>query len=98
MLGRVREQGDVSSAFERDGQLALVPGTRARLPPRLDLGPLGQEPAAGGDLLVVDLDRLVGAEGAHLAAASIAVEVVSLAGSGGGHRLGLLGAPGAGAG
>ena len=40
MLRRVREQGDVASALERDGQLALMAGARAGLAARLDLGAL----------------------------------------------------------
>src|SRR5215470_5940844 len=62
VLRRVREEGDVSGALERDRQLALVAGARAGLPARLDLGPLGQVATEAVDLLVVDLDGLVGAE------------------------------------
>ena len=65
--------------LEGHGQLALVPGAGAGLPSRLDLGALGQVPAEAVDLLVVDHDRLVGAERADLAAAAIAIEVVALA-------------------
>ena len=68
-------------SLERDGQLTLVAGTRAGLAPWLDLGALGQVAAEAVDLLVIDLDRLVGAEGADLATASIAIEVVALLGS-----------------
>ncbi len=82
VLGRVRQQRDVAGALERDGQLALVPGAGAGLAARLDLGALGQVAAQAVDLLVVDLDGLVGAEGADLAAASVAVVVVALLGSG----------------
>ena len=61
-----------------DGQLALVPGARAGLPARLDLGALREVAAEAVDLLVVDGDGLVGAERAHLAAAAVAIEVVAL--------------------
>ena len=63
----------------RDGQLALVPGARAGLAARLDLGALGQVAAEAVDLLVVDGDGLVRAERAHLAAAAVTIEVVALA-------------------
>ena len=90
MLRRVREQGDVAGALERDRQLALVAGAGAGLASRLDLGPLRQVAAEAVDLLVVDLDGLVGAERADLAATSIAVEVVALLGSDGGASVGGL--------
>jgi hypothetical protein len=82
VLRRVREQRDVTCALERDGQLALVPCARPGLSTRLDLGALREVAAEAVDLLVVDLDRLVGAERADLATASVAVEVVALLGSG----------------
>src|SRR5262245_4484936 len=84
VLRRVREQGDVTGALECNRQLALVAGAGPRLATRLDLGSLREVAAEAVDLLVVDLHRLVGAEGADLATASIAVEVVALLGSGGG--------------
>src|SRR5262245_7425713 len=84
VLRRVREQGDVSGALEGNRQLALVAGAGPRLATRLDLGSLREVAAEAVNLLVVDLDRLVGTEGADLATASIAVEVVALLGSGGG--------------
>src|SRR6476660_7643522 len=87
MLRCVREQGDVSGALQRDCQLALVPGTGPGLSSRLDLGALRQVAAEAVDLLVIDLDGLVGAEGADLSATSVAVEVVALAGLGGRHRI-----------
>jgi len=79
VLGRVRKERNVSGALESDRQLALVAGARAGLASRLDLRSLGQVTAEAVDLLVVDLDGLVGAERADLAAASITVEVVALA-------------------
>src|ERR1700741_4806605 len=92
MLGRIREQCHVAGSLERDTQLALMSGAGAGLPSRLDLGPLREVAAEAVDLLVVDLDGLVGAEGADLAATSVAVEVVALARPGGWHRSsGLLG-------
>ena len=71
----------MAGALERDRQLALVAGAGAGLAPRLDLGPLGQVAAEAVDLLVVDLDGLVGTERADLAAASVAVVVVALLGA-----------------
>ena len=87
--GAYGQQGDVAGALEGDRQLALVPGAGAGLAARLDLGALGQVAAEAVDLLVVDLDGLVGAERADLAAAAVAVEVVALLGAdGGGMRFG----------
>src|SRR3954469_14934224 len=86
VLRRVREQRDVACALEGHRQLALVAGACPRLSARLDLGALREVAAEAVDLLVVDLDGLVGAERAHLAAAAVAVEVVSLLGSGGGRH------------
>ena len=77
--------------LQGDGQLALVPGARAGLATRLDLRPLRQVAAEAVDLLVVDLDGLVGAERADLPAAPVAVVVVALVGAGaGGMRSGRL--------
>ena len=78
VLRRVREQRHVARALERDGELALVRGARAGLPARLDLGALGEVAAEAVDLLVVDHDRLVGAEGADLPPPAVAVVVVAL--------------------
>src|SRR5688500_9845334 len=88
VLGGVRQQGYVAGALEGDGQLALVPRAGAGLAARLDLGPLGQVAAEAIDLLVIDERGLVGAERADLAPASVAIEVVALAGSGGRHGSG----------
>jgi hypothetical protein len=87
VLGRVRKERDVSGALEGDRQLALVAGARAGLASRLDLRSLGQVTAEAVDLLVVDLNGLVGAERADLATASIAVEVVALLGTDGGRHV-----------
>jgi hypothetical protein len=75
---RVWKKCDVASPLECNGQLPLVAGAGAGLPPRLDLRALGQVAAQPVDLLVIDHDRLVGAERADLPAASIAIEVVAL--------------------
>jgi hypothetical protein len=91
MLRRVGKEGDVPCPLEGNAKFALVAGARAGLSPGLDLGPLREVAAEAVDLLVVDLDGLVGAERADLAPASIAVEVVALgAGSGsfGWHSVG----------
>ena len=77
----------VAGALEGNGQLALVAGAGAGLPSGLDLGPLGEVAAEAVDLLVVDLDGLVGAERTDLAAAPIAVEVVPLLGTDGGRHV-----------
>src|SRR4029077_6594137 len=88
MLGRVRQQGDVAGSLERHGELALVTGAGAGLPPRLDLGSLRQVAPEAVDLLIVDLDGLVGAERTDLPATPVAVEVVALARSSGWHSVG----------
>src|SRR4051812_48527277 len=85
MLRRVREQRDVAGSLEGGGELALVAGAGAGLPSRLDLGPLREVAPEAVYLLVVNQDRLVGAERANLPATSVAVEVVALARSGGWH-------------
>src|SRR4029077_15772716 len=51
------------------------------------LGPLREVATEAVDLLVVDLDGLVGAERTDLPATSGAVEVVALSGSNGGQRV-----------
>ena len=61
-------------------------GAGAGLAARLDLGALGEVAAEAVDLLVVDRDRLVGAEGADLPAPAIAVVVVALLRAGGHWR------------
>src|SRR3954447_3697207 len=78
VLRRVRQQRNVARALERYGQLALVFGTGARLATWLDLGALRQVAAQAVDLLVVDQHGLVGAEGAHLPAAPVAIHVIAL--------------------
>src|SRR4029079_12512415 len=87
VLRGVREQGDVPRSLQGHGKLALVACACAGLASRLDLCPLRQVAAEAVDLLVVDLDGLVGTEGADLPATSVAVEVVALAGLGGRHRI-----------
>jgi hypothetical protein len=84
-LGSVWKERDVTSALQGDTQLTLMPGTRTGLPARLDLRALGEVAPEAVDLLVVDLDGLVGAERADLATASVAIEVVALPRPGGGH-------------
>ena len=68
----------MAGPLQGDRQLALVAGTRAGLAARLDLGALREVPAEPVHFLVVDLDGLVGAERADLAAAPVAVVVVAL--------------------
>src|SRR4051794_17510286 len=88
VLRRVRQQGDDPGALQGDGQLPLVGGAGAGLPTRLDLRALREVAAEAVDLLVVDRDGLVGAEGADLPAAPVAVVVVALLGSCGGWHAG----------
>src|SRR4029079_9687011 len=88
MLRGVWEQRDMARSLERHGELALVTRARPGLSPRLDLGPLREVAAEAVDLLVVDLDGLVGAERTDLPATSVAVEVVALARSSGWHSVG----------
>src|SRR4029079_2422362 len=89
VLGRVREQGDVARALERDGQLALVSRAGPRLASRLNLGAFGQIAPEAVDLLVVDLLGLVRAERADLSATAISIEVVALLCSNGRGPVGL---------
>ena len=81
VLWGVRQQGDVAGPLEGHRQLALVAGAGPRLATRLDLRSLREVAAEAVDLLVVDQDGLVGAEGTDLAASSIAVVVVALLGT-----------------
>jgi hypothetical protein len=54
----------MASTLERQGQHPLVAGTGARLPPRLDLSPVGYIPPQPSGFLVVDGLGLVDAKGA----------------------------------
>src|SRR5947209_17917866 len=65
----VREERDVAAALDGGGHLALVPGAVPRDAARNDLAPLGDEVLELGRVLVVHLERLVGAVPAHLAPA-----------------------------
>src|SRR5262245_37456380 len=69
---RVRQQRHGPRPLDGDGQLALVAGTVAGDPAGDDLAPLTQEVAENARVLVVDEQRLVGAEPAHLAPADAA--------------------------
>ena len=86
VLRRVRQQRDVPRSLQRGRQHPLMAGAGAGLASRLDLRSLAQVAAEPVDFLVVDALGLVDAEVAHLASASIAVEVRRLAaGSGACH-------------
>src|SRR5690606_11821840 len=65
----VRDQGQVTRALDRGGQLALVLRLGAGDPGRDDLAGLGDVLAQGVEVLVVDLDHALGGELAELAAA-----------------------------
>jgi hypothetical protein len=79
VLWGVRQQRHLSRALQGGGQHPLVPSACPGLPPRLDLGPLGEVSPEPVDLLVVNALRLVDAEIADLAAASVSVIVGCLA-------------------
>lgn len=51
----VRQQRHEASAFDRDGELALMPGAHARTAARDDLSKGGKVAAQGVSVLVVDL-------------------------------------------
>jgi hypothetical protein len=63
-----REQRDVPGALDGHGERALVPGACSQLAARLDLAALTDVAPQAGDVLVVDVLYVVGAERAHLAA------------------------------
>src|SRR5690606_21209594 len=65
----VRDQGQVTGALDRGGQLALVARLGAGHAARDDLAGLGQVLAQGVEILVVDLLDALGSELAELAAA-----------------------------
>ena len=74
LICRVRQQGQLARAHDRDAQAALVLGAGSRNPPRQHLAALGDEAAQQLDVLVVDVVDLVRAEladshAAHQAAA-----------------------------
>jgi hypothetical protein len=65
-----REQGDVACALDRNGHGALVLRAGPKLAPRLDLAALADVTAKAGDVLVIDMFDVVGAELADLAPAA----------------------------
>src|ERR1700739_709906 len=67
LLRCVRKQRDRARTLERGGQRPLVPRARTGHAARQDLAPVADEPAQPGDLLVVDVVDLLGAERAYLA-------------------------------
>src|SRR5215210_5175546 len=87
VLRRVRQERDVSRPLQRHRQLALVAGAGTGLAARLDLRPLGKVAAKAVHFLVVNLNGLVGAERADLPATPVAVVVVALLRTCGGHRI-----------
>src|SRR5512142_3545811 len=83
---RVRQDGQHARALDGGRHLALVEGAVAADAARDDLSALGEEVLELALVLVVDLQRLVGAEAAHLApaeaappAALVAATVVAIA-------------------
>src|SRR5262245_6941250 len=69
LIRHVRDQRDLSRAFDRRLEFSLVHRARARDPPRQDLAALGHERPDQLHVLVVDVVDLVRAELADLAAA-----------------------------
>src|SRR5579864_4875435 len=67
LLRCVWKQRDRARALERGGQRTLVPGTGPGHTPGQNLAPVADEPAEPGDLLVIDVVDLLGAERAYLA-------------------------------
>src|SRR5256885_2943865 len=61
-FGRVGQQGQLSGAFDRGGQHALVPRTIPGDAAGENLAALGDEPAQPGDILVVNGIGLLAAE------------------------------------
>src|SRR5207237_593389 len=70
MVGRVRQQRQMSRALDRDRQPALMARARARLPPRLDLAAVRNVSPQLQRVLVVDVLDLVHTEGTDLLALS----------------------------
>src|ERR1700691_163672 len=67
---RERQQRKHARALDRDGKLALMLGAIARGSARHYLAALGDEAAERAHVFVIDLERLVGAEAAYLAAST----------------------------
>jgi hypothetical protein len=67
LVGGVGEQRELAGALDRARDLALVAAAGAGDAARADLAALGDEPAQGADVLVVDLVDLVAAVRAGLA-------------------------------
>src|SRR5579863_6413028 len=68
MLIGVRQQGEEARALDRDRQLALIEGLRARDAARDDLSRLGDVALEGCQVLVVDGLHALGGEAAELLA------------------------------
>ncbi len=66
LVGRIREQGDVTGALERDREAPLVTSAGSRDATGQDLASLANEAAKPGDLLVVDEVDLLHTEVANL--------------------------------
>src|SRR5436309_3050184 len=69
LIRHVRNERDLTGALDRQLQLPLVHGSRARDAPRQDLAPLWHERSQQLHVLVVDVVDLVRAELADLPAA-----------------------------
>jgi hypothetical protein len=54
VLCRKGKQGNVTGPLDRNGQAALMPGASAGLAPGLDLAAIGEIPAEGWHVLIVD--------------------------------------------
>src|SRR5207248_6079740 len=97
-LGDVRQQGQLARALDRRGDLALVTAASSRDAARADLPAVGDHPAQGADVLVVDLVDLVAAvrtglapaaAGAALTVATARLAAVALLGHAGSKAPGL---------
>src|SRR5207253_4358037 len=66
LVGRIREQGDVTGALERDREAPLVTSAGSRYATGQDLASLADEASKAGDLLVVDEVDLLHTEVANL--------------------------------
>ncbi len=67
----------MAGALEGNAEGALVPGTGAGLPSRLDLSPLAQISPQAINILIVDLLHLVHTKGAHFPARHVAVTIAA---------------------
>src|SRR2546430_15301500 len=95
----VRQQGELARPLDRGRELTLTPRARPRQPARQDLAALGEEPAQGAIILVVQHAHPGFARGARLGGSSHASSSSSSSPSGAitgaavGAASGLAGSP-----